>query len=397
MAVAFRPGRVLHVSMPTFGGVPTVLLGYIKDQLARGWSVSVACPSDGWLATAAADAGAEVLPWPASRAPGPRVADESLRLARLTAAEQPDVVHLHSAKAGLAGRLAVRGRRPTVFQPHAWSFLAVENIARVAATQWERFAARWTDAIVCVSEAERQLGVTHGVHAPMHVIRNGVDVTRWVAASAADRVAARARLGLPDRPRAVCVGRLCEQKGQRDLLDAWGIVRTAVSGAELVLVGDGPDRQALHRRVGREGDVVLVGERADVWWWLAAADVVVVPSRWEGMALVPLEAMACARSVVATDVVGVAESVPPSAGRVVATGDRTGLAREIAARLTNSARCDAEGAAGRRHVESHHDLTTSAAAVVSLYSTLLQRPRRVRQTCREVGSAGMRPRERSEA
>src|SRR5690348_4943758 len=129
--------RILHVCVPTVAGVPTVLLGYVKDQLSKGYSVSVACPPDGWLATAAAEAGATVLVWNAARKPGAPVAGETLHLARLIGSARPQLVHLHSAKAGLAGRLAIRGRRPTVFQPHAWSFLAVEGRARVAAAAWE--------------------------------------------------------------------------------------------------------------------------------------------------------------------------------------------------------------------------------------------------------------------
>ena len=375
--------RILHVCVPTVAGVPTVLLGYVKDQLAKGYDVSVACPPDGWLAAAAAEAGATVLCWNAAREPGARVVGETFHLARLIGSVRPHVVHLHSAKAGLAGRLAVRGRRPTVFQPHAWSFLAVEGRTRVAAAQWERFAVRWTDAVVCVSKAERHVGAMYGVHAPTWVIPNGVDCAMWTAAASPDRASARARLGLSDRPLAVCVGRLCTQKGQHDLLDAWDTVRSAVNGAELALVGDGPDRTSLRARVGKRRDVVLAGERDDTPLWFAAADVVVVASRWEGMALVPLEAMASARSVVATDVSGVVESLPSGAGAVVAVGDRVGLAGEIVVRLADRIRADAEGAVGRRHVELHHDLATSADAVVSLYSTLLRRPQRIRQPGRE--------------
>jgi hypothetical protein len=164
--------------MPTVAGVPTVLMSYVGEQLAAGWSVSVACPPDGWLAEAAANAGARLLSWPATRAPGPRVAGETYRLARLIASERPDIVHLHSSKAGLAGRLAIRGRYPTVFQPHAWSFLALEGASRLAAVRWEQFAARWTDAIVCVSKSERVVGAIHGVRASTCVIPNAVDFAK---------------------------------------------------------------------------------------------------------------------------------------------------------------------------------------------------------------------------
>ena len=122
----------------------------------------------------------------------------------------------------------------------------------------------------------------------------------------------------------LCVGELSVQKGQQDLLTDWPAVRVQVPEAQLILVGDGPDRQALERLAEGVEGVMFAGARTDVPLWMAAADVVVVPSRWEGMALVPLEAMASARSVVATDVNGMMDSVPPDAGAVVVLDDLPG-------------------------------------------------------------------------
>jgi glycosyltransferase involved in cell wall biosynthesis len=364
--------RVLHVAQPTVAGVPTVLLGYLRDQLARGWSVSLACPVDeGWLAGEAQRDGARVSAWPATRSPGPATWNETRRLGELIERAEPQVVHLHSSKAGLAGRLAIRGGRATVFQPHAWSFLAATGALRAASLRWERYATRWTDAVLCVSERERRLGAELGIAADTWVVPNGVDTTRLRPATAGTRAAARIRLGLPTGPLAVCVGRLCTQKGQGDLLTAWQAVRRAVPAAWLAFVGDGPDRAALQHRAGDGAGVQFAGDRADVAQWLAAADVVVVPSRWEGMALVPLEALACGRSVVVTDVAGAAEAVPADAGAIVPVGDLGALAGEIVRRLRTRAQADAEGLRGRAHVVRHHDSTHAAAVVAAGYAQLL--------------------------
>lgn len=372
--------RVLHVSMPTDAGVARVVVGYVAEQVAGGYAVSVACPEQGWLAAAASAAGAQVIRWPATRSPGVRVPDETARLARIIARADPDVVHLHSAKAGLAGRLALRGRRPTVFQPHAWSFLAGPGPVRAAAMRWERFAARWTDILLCVSDGERLAGLGRGVRAPYRVVHNGVDPDEWSVATGNDRIAARDRLGLPaDGPLAVCVGRLCAQKGQADLLAAWPVVLSSAPDAHLVLVGDGPDRLLLEQRASRTRGVTLAGERRDVADWMAAADLVVVPSRWDGMALVVIEALARARCVVATAAAGAADALPPSAGVVVPLGDPLAFAQEIVVRLVDPARRDAEGTVGRRHVEHHLDQATSARAVMSLYDQVI--------SCRPVSSA----------
>ena len=357
-----RPA-VLHVAQPTDAGVARCVAGYARDQIRRGWRVAVASPV-GPLAGDVLAAGAVHLPWAASRSPGPSTAGEARRLAALVRAWDPDVVHLHSSKGGLAGRLAIRGARPTIFQPHAWSFEAADGLVGRAAAAWERFGARWARVIVAVSEAERDRGQAAGVHARYRVIPNGVDVSAWRPAAQAERAAARHELGLPDAPLVVCVGRLCEQKGQDLLLEAWPTVATEIRAAQLVLVGDGPLAGTLRRRAG--DGVLLAGPRDDVPVWLAAADVVAVPSRWEGMALVTLEAMARARPVVATDVPGMRESLGGEAGAVVAPEDPSALARALVERLSDPRRAAAEGEAARVRAERLFDLRRSCDEIASL-------------------------------
>lgn len=378
MPAAGKPDRiptnrrlhVLHVSVPTSGGVATVATGYVRDQVERGWNVTVACPSSGHLGYDAREAGARVRWWRAETHDSTFLAAVD-RLSRIVSETRPDVVHLHSGRAGLAGRLVVRDRVPTVFQPHAWSFLASRSGVRGASLRWERYAARWTTELVCVSTTERQLGESLGVHVPTTVIPNGIDLMRYRPAGAGDRTHARKRLGLDDLPTVLCPGALTVQKGQQDLMAAWPQVRARVPEARLLLVGDGPDRRALERLAeGMEG-VTFAGERSDVPLWMAAADVVVVPSRWEGMALVPLEAMACARSVVATDVNGIVDSVPPGAGAIVALDDAAGLADALVHRLVLPVLADEEGWVGRAHVEGHHDATRSARELARVYLRLV--------------------------
>ena len=185
------PLRVLHVAQPLDAGVPNVAGDLVADQVARGWDVAAASPEAGDLRGFALRAGARHLRWEAVRAPGPSSAHEAAALARLVGEYEPDLVHLHSAKAGLAGRLAIRGARPTVFQPHSWSFEAARGAQRTAAIRWERFATRWADAVVCVSEDERERGRALGIRAGWAVLPNGVDLERLVPADAAERSAAR--------------------------------------------------------------------------------------------------------------------------------------------------------------------------------------------------------------
>lgn len=383
-----RP-RLLHLAQPVDGGVAQVVLDLARAQLAAGLRVTVACPG-GALAAGLRELGADVRDWRASRSPGPGLPGEVRRLARLIDEVRPELVHAHSAKAGLAARLAVRGRVPTVFQPHAWSFEAVGGVTAALALRWERWGARWADRVVCVSEAERATGLRAGVRAAYTVIPNGIDTTRFSPAAPsgtepghpavpppAPRAAAE---GLPPeppapgdegRPLVVCVGRLCRQKGQDVLLRAWEEVVGVLPRATLVLVGDGPDHEALRRRA--PSSVHFTGAVPDPVPWYRAADLVVLPSRWEGMALAPLEALGCGTPVVLTDVDGARESLPPALAErcLVPPQDPTALAGAVTGLLSDPPLRAALADQGRRHVLSTHDVRLTAERFAALYRTLL--------------------------
>ncbi|WP_327000944.1 glycosyltransferase [Dactylosporangium sp. NBC_01737] len=321
--------RILHVAQPRDGGVAGYVVAAGADQLARGWDVAVACPPDGRLAADLAQTGVPHRPWPATRGPSRATPGEVRALDRLLRSYRPDVVHLHAAKAGLAGRLCLRGRIPTLFQPHGWSWLAADGALRIASVGWERAAARWTDRMVCVGDQEAALGRAARVGGHYAVIRNGVDLQHFRPAGDTARRAARARLGVPERaPLAVCVGRLTRRKGQDVLLSAWEQVVPHCPDARLALVGAGELLPALRARA--VPGVSFAGAVTDVRDWLAAADVVTLPSRWEGLPLSALETMATGRPVVASDIPGIAEILAPGTGALVPPG-RAGPTRRRAA------------------------------------------------------------------
>ncbi|MFF2638275.1 glycosyltransferase [Streptomyces niveus] len=383
------PGfTVLHLVQPVDGGVGRVVADLVRAQVTSGMRVVVACPGHGPLAADVAALGAETEIWHATRDPGFGLPAEIRRVAELAGRIRPDVVHAHSAKAGFAGRLAVRGRIPTVFQPHAWSFEAVSGTTAALARGWERLAARWTARVVCVSEAERDRGTRAGVRAPWSVVHNGVDADRFRPADTADGLAptaaARAALPLlaqlpPDTPLVVCVGRLCRQKGQDILLRAWPLVLRQLPRARLVLVGDGPDAERL--RAGAPPTVLFAGSVEDTAPWYRAADLVVQPSRWEGMAVAPLEAMASGRAVLLSDVDGASESLPPGqrARCLTAPEDHDAMATAITALLRDRPLRESFGREGHQHVLSTYDVRQTVRAIADVYRDVAAVPRSERR------------------
>ena len=344
---------------------------YVRDQVERGWNVTVACPSRGDLGYAAREAGADG-PVVACGAHDSTLPGAVVRLNRIVNEIAPDVVHLHSGKAGLAGRLVVRDRIPTVFQPHAWSFLAARSGVQGASLRWERYAARWTTELVCVSTTERQLGESLSIHAPTTVIPNGIDLAEFRPAGPRDRIHARKLLGLDDVPIVLCVGALIVQKGQQDLLADWPAVRAQVPEAQLILVGDGPDRQ----RAGAAGR----GRRRRPVRRRPHRRPPLAGGRRRGRGPVPLGG----------DGAGAARGDGLRAQRGRHRRQRRRRQRPARRRcrswrsttcrrwsrrwsLGSRTRCCAEeeGWRGRSHVESHHDVTTSARELARVYLRLV--------------------------
>lgn len=361
---------VLHVAQPTSAGVARALLTLARAQAAGGDRVTVASP-DGELRDLLAPHGIAWRRWRSDRQPGTTTPAEVRALRAILDASRPDVVHLHSSKAGLVGRLAVRGRIPTVFQPHAWSFLAARGALRAAAVRWERYATRWTHLTLFCSRQEQRQGEQHGIAGRGRVVLNGVDLSRFRACGAVEQAAARHGLALPgDAYVAAIVGRRCEQKGQDVAVRAWPAVRAAVGPAVLLLMGEGYEDF-----YDPDSGIMTCSPRSDVRPALLAADVVLLPSRWEGLSLSLLEAMATGRPVVATDVAGSAEALVegalPGGGAVVAPDDPDGLAAAVIARFAEPGLARREAEAARRRAELTFAEAHTATSVRDAYRLLL--------------------------
>ncbi len=340
--------HVLHVSDAINTGLAHCLADEISRHLAAGGSATVACP-DSWLARLAQQAGARVVPWRPLSGSDVALALQARQLGELVEQTAPAVAHLHGSRAGMIGRMAIRGRVPTVFSPYGWAFLSAKGLRQRLIREWERFAARWTAVTICASQGEAATGRRNGVRGRFAYVPPNIDVAPIDALCDRDRASVRAELGLSaGQPVVVCAARLCEQKGQDVAVAAWPLVRDAIPNAELVLVGDGPARRDLEQQMGMGIRFIGRVERETALAWMYAADIVICPSRWEGSSLVPLEARELGRPVVASDADGMREAVAEDIGRVVPANFPRALTSAVIDLLANPGRAMDAGFRARK-------------------------------------------------
>jgi len=289
---------------------------------------------------------------------------------------RPDVVHCHSTKAGLVGRVVAAALGvPALYTPHGTSWHYTGPRLGTVQRALERALRRVTSQLLSVCPAEARAFVEEIGYDParVRVVPNGVALPDPPTLAAA-RARVRRTLGIAQGELwQVFVGRLTPEKGADVLVDA----AAAGTGADgILVVGDGRDRTALETRArGARTQVRFVGYQADVSPFLAAGDVFVQPSRSEGLPFAALEAMAHALPVVSTGVGGLARAVG-DAGVIVPPADPTALAAALRALSADDGRRRALADAGRARVKREFGLPAMIAAVHEAYEDA--RPARVR-------------------
>jgi glycosyltransferase involved in cell wall biosynthesis len=250
---------------------------------------------------------------------------------------RPDVVHTHSSKAGVLGRLAARlERTPVVVHTvHGFGFTPLQSpVKRALFFHAEMLAARWTDHFVAVSRVNLDRGVELGLWEEdrASVIRAGIDLERFRRPE--DGAGVRRRLGISDTaPVVTQIGNFKPQKAPLDFIRAASGIAAAMPEARFVMVGDGellPEAKTLTDELGLGERVVFCGWWDDVPGLLAATTVSVLSSRHEGLPCAVVESLAAGVPVVATAVDGTPEVVRPGVnGELVPAGGPPNLARAV--------------------------------------------------------------------
>ena len=365
-------GRSIAEALATSaGGVGAHIRSLLPALIAAGAEVRVcgAPATEELFGFTAADA--EFRPVGSSAGLAP-VADARAVLAMRRATAGADLVHAHGLRAGLVAAVARRldrSRRPLVLTLHNALQEGTGPRQRVL-RRLEGVSIRAADLVLAVSgdlaANARRLGARDVRLAP------AIAPPRPPAQRSRDAV--RAELGVDDgRPLVVAIGRLHPQKGYDTLLDAAARWRGRIDPV-VAIAGDGPLQDELAARITAEGlPVRLLGRRDDVADLLAAADVCVLPSRWEGSPFTGQEALRAGTPLVCTRAGGMPELFG-SAAEMVPVGDADALADALVRVLADPVRAKELAEAGPRQAAGWPDQAATERQVVAVYRELLGDP-----------------------
>jgi glycosyltransferase involved in cell wall biosynthesis len=296
---------------------------------------------------------------------------------------RPHIVHTHTAKAGLLGRLAAvlgPGRRPIIVHTYHGHVLEGYFGRRTSAIYrfLERRLGSVSDCLIGVSEATVDDLVRLGVagREQFRVIPIGLDLERFRDLDAKAAVSLERGAG-EEEVVAGYVGRLVAIKRVDLILRAVAQARRQGSPIRLVVAGDGECRQELERlarELGLADSVEFLGYVSDASTVVARADLAILASDNEGTPVALIEAAAAGRPAVATAVGGVPEVVVPGAGMLVPRGDYAALAAALDRCARDRPLRERMGAHAREHVLRHFSVDRLLNDIEDLYDELLARP-----------------------
>lgn len=393
--------RILHVldhSVPLHSGYTFRTLAILREQHRRGWdTLQLTTPKQGagTLREESVD-GLRLLRTPS--APGTGLLAQmrltAARIAEVVRDERPDLIHAHSPVLNALPALWVRlsRRLPVVYEMRAsWEDAAVDHGTTVEGSPryrlsraLESFALRRADQITTICEGLRGDIAARGIPADrITVIPNAVDVDSFRFGVPADP-ALRQRLGLQGCRVIGFAGSFYGYEGLHLLVEAFARLQAADPALRLLLVGGGPQEEALRRQVAAAGlgeRVIFTGRvpHGEVQHYYELIDLLAyprLPIRLTELVtpLKPLEAMAQGRILVASDVGGHRELIRPGeTGYLCAAGDAAALAAALAQALARQAEWPAMRERARRFVERERTWHDSVGRYADVYRSALQR------------------------
>ena len=364
-----KPKILQVVTRAERGGAQTHVLT-LAESIRQEYEVAVATGERGFLTDACERSCIPVHVVPhLRRAVDPFVDALALwELRRLIQCARPDLVHLHTFKAGFLGRLAAKSLGiASVYTIHSWvpAAAGMSPLWKIIAGPCERLAANWCERVITVSYEGARIASRHGVgtREKLAVIHNGIP-----------DCAERALLPECDCPVLIMVARFLEPKDHATLLRA---VANLPVNVRLWLVGDGPlraDSEALAQQLSIRGRVVFLGNRDDVPSLLAASDVFVLASASEMLPISILEAMRAGLPIIASDVGGVRELIVNGlSGSLVTPGSVKALTEAIQTVIADVRIRRALGRAARQRFAAEFVSSRQRTKTSALYREVLSK------------------------
>jgi glycosyltransferase involved in cell wall biosynthesis len=294
---------------------------------------------------------------------------------------RPTVLHTHSSKAGIVGRIAGRlARVPVIIHTfHGFGFNDQQKPwVKAFYVALERFTARLSTKLIFVSESNREEALQKKIGDPSQylVIRSGVPLkTIKERAANADADKVRTELGVPrDVQLITTVGPFKPQKNLMDFIRVAKIVTAAHPKSCFVAIGDGelrPQLEAQIKALGLEGRVFLPGWKENIPEILAASKIFCLTSLWEGLPRSMLEAMAAGRPSVCYETDGVKDLLRRGGGQIIPQKDTAAMAAAIEKLLVNENEWNARSLESKRLITSDFDIDVMVRQQEDLYASLL--------------------------
>jgi len=375
------PSILYVITKSELAGAQRVVLAQAQAMVRAGWEVHLACGDGGELVAAARSSAITVHDAPLDNPIRPwRDFRALITLTRLMRSGRFDVVHANSTKAGILGVIAGRlsNTRVVVFTAHGFRslFRPLGTLSRWFWLGAEAAYCSLCDRVIAVCETDYRAAVRAGVIDPARavVIHNGVDLARL--SGLPDRANAQRALGIvSEGPVVGVVARLAVPKGLFHWLQAARVVAHRRPDVQFVIVGDGPQRAALVKSAQDLGlaDKVLFAGWRDGVASMAAFDVFLLSSEYEGHCVALLEALGIGIPTVATDAGGNPEIVVDGkTGLLVPPGQPQEMAKAILRLLDQPRLAAALAEAGRAHVRSRFGQDPMVEQTQQLYQQLLQ-------------------------
>jgi glycosyltransferase involved in cell wall biosynthesis len=293
------------------------------------------------------------------------------------------IVHTHNSKAGFLGRLAAKlaGVPVIVHTVHGFAFHGEEPLWRqMLFRNLERLGSHWSDRMIFISQPLIDWALKDHIVGEEKItkIYSGIQLDKFHPVKGEEKDRIRRKWALKKEDAVVgIVSKLWEGKGHTVLIEAFKLLKEKIKDAKLVIVGEGYLYDELFRRVGYNGlreSVLFTGFQMDVSEIIATFDVAVLPSFFEGMGRVVLEAMAMEKPVVASRVGGIPDLIDQGInGLLVRPGDARELADALEKVLSDKGLARKLGREGRKRIKDQFSADVMVQSIEKLYRELLAR------------------------